>query len=178
MGGMCRIGARQSNTRLPLPRPGTLESPDIRKKRDSGQHGGSRNDRESAPDQVGVPLTRHFELQPAMIKTQRLFTPERDPDQAARVRQFLLTSVTYAISVPLLLLANAFGLVMLPQVIALCVAMAAITAALFLVFRTGLNLRFRYPSLIWQQIALANDLLLVAPYCLTHRPAMSFAMCI
>ncbi len=49
-----------------------------------------------------------------MIKTQTLFTPERDPDQAARLRQFLLTSVTYAISVPLLLLANAFGLIMLP----------------------------------------------------------------
>src|SRR5258706_278233 len=178
MGGMCRIGARQSNTRLPLPRPGTLESPDIRKKRDSGQDGGSRNDREAGPDQVGVPLARHFELKPAMIKTQRLFTPERDPDQAARLRQFLLTSVTYAISVPLLLLANAFGLIMLPQVIALCVAMAVITAGVFLVFRTGLNLRFRDPSLIWQQILIANGVLLVAAYCFNQGRAFALIMCL
>jgi diguanylate cyclase (GGDEF)-like protein len=113
-----------------------------------------------------------------MIKTQRLFTPERDADQAARVRQFLLTSVTYAISVPLLLLANAFGLIMLPQVIALCVAMAVITAGLFLVFRTGLNLRFRDPSLIWQQILIANGVLMVAVYCFNQGRAFALIMCL
>ncbi len=113
-----------------------------------------------------------------MIKTQRLFTPERDPDQAARLRQFLLTSVTYAISVPLLLLANAFGLIMLPQVIALCVAMAVITAGLFLVFRTGLNLRFRDPSLIWQQILIANGVLMVAVYCFNQGRAFALIMCL
>jgi diguanylate cyclase (GGDEF)-like protein len=113
-----------------------------------------------------------------MIKTQRLFTPERDPDQAARLRQFLLTSVTYAISVPLLLLANAFGLIMLPQVIALCVAMAVITAGLFLVFRTGFNLRFRDPSLIWQQILIANGVLMVAVYCFNQGRAFALIMCL
>jgi len=113
-----------------------------------------------------------------MIKTQRLFTPERDPDQAARLRQFLLTSVTYAISVPLLLLANAFGLIMLPQVIALCVAMAVITAGFFLVFRTGLNLRFRDPSLIWQQILIANGVLMVAVYCFNQGRAFALIMCL
>jgi len=113
-----------------------------------------------------------------MIKTQTLFTPERDPDQAARLRQFLLTSVTYAISVPLLLLANAFGLIMLPQVIALCVAMAVITAGLFLVFRTGLNLRFRDPSLIWQQILIANGVLMVAVYCFNQGRAFALIMCL
>jgi len=113
-----------------------------------------------------------------MIKTQTLFTPERDPDQAGRVRQFLLTSVTYAISVPLLLLANAFGLIMLPQVIALCVAMAVITAGFFLVFRTGLNLRFRDPSLIWQQILIANGVLMVAVYCFNQGRAFALIMCL
>ncbi len=113
-----------------------------------------------------------------MIETQRLFTPERDPDQAARVRQFLLTSVTYAISVPLLLLANAFGLVMLPQVIALCVAMAVITAGFFVVFRTGLNQRFRDPSLIWQQILIANGVLMVAVYCFNQGRAFALIMCL
>ena len=113
-----------------------------------------------------------------MIKTQTLFTPERDPDQAARLRQFLLTSVTYAISVPLLLLANAFGLIILPQVIALCVAMAVITAGLFLVFRTGLNLRFRDPSLIWQQILIANGVLMVAVYCFNQGRAFALIMCL
>jgi len=113
-----------------------------------------------------------------MIKTQTLFTPLRDPDQAGRVRQFLLTSVTYAISVPLLLLANAFGLIMLPQVIALCVAMAVITAGFFLVFRTGLNLRFRDPSLIWQQILIANGVLMVAAYCFNQGRAFALIMCL
>lgn len=94
------------------------------------------------------------------------------------MRQFLLASVTYAISVPLLVLANAFGLIALPAVIALSVAMAVITAAFYLVFRTGFNLRFRDPSLTWQQILIANAVLMATVFYLNQGRAFALIMCL
>jgi len=111
-----------------------------------------------------------------MIKT--LFPPERDAEQAARMRQFLLASVTYAISVPLLVLANWFGLIALPYVIALSVAMAVITAVFYLVFRTGFNLRFSDPSLTWQQILVANAVLMAVVFSLNQGRAFALIMCL
>ena len=111
-----------------------------------------------------------------MIKT--LFPPERDAEQAARMHQFLLASVTYAISVPLLVLANWFGLIALPSVIALSAAMAVITAAFYLVLRTGLNLRFSDPSLTWQQILVANIVLMAVVFSLNQGRAFALIMCL
>jgi len=111
-----------------------------------------------------------------MIKT--LFPSERDAEQAARMHQFLLASVTYAISVPLLVLANWFGLIALPSVIALSAAMAVITAAFYLVLRTGLNLRFSDPSLTWQQILVANIVLMAVVFSLNQGRAFALIMCL
>ena len=111
-----------------------------------------------------------------MIKT--LFPPERDAEQAARIHQFLLASVTYAISVPLLVLANWFGLIALPSVIALCAAMAVITAAFYLAFRSGFNLRFSDPSLTWQQILVANIVLMAVVFSLNQGRAFALIMCL
>jgi len=111
-----------------------------------------------------------------MIKT--LFPPERDPEQAARIRQFLLASITYAISVPLLVLANGFGLITMSSVVALVVAMAVITAAFYLVFRTGLNLRFSDPSLTWQQILVTNVVLMAVVFSLNQGRAFALIMCL
>jgi diguanylate cyclase (GGDEF)-like protein len=111
-----------------------------------------------------------------MIKT--LFPPERDAEQLARMRQFLLASITHAISVPLLLLANWFGLIALPSVIALSVAMAVITAAFYLVFRTGFNLRFSDPSLTWQQILITNVVLMAVVFSLNQGRAFALIMCL
>jgi diguanylate cyclase (GGDEF)-like protein len=111
-----------------------------------------------------------------MIRT--LFPSERDAEQAARMHQFLLASVTYAISVPLLVLANWFGLIALPSVIALCAAMAVITAAFYLAFRSGLNLRFSDPSLTWQQILVANIVLMAVVFSLNQGRAFALIMCL
>jgi diguanylate cyclase (GGDEF)-like protein len=111
-----------------------------------------------------------------MIRT--LFPSERDAEQAARMHQFLLASVTYAISVPLLVLANWFGLIALPPVIGLGAAMAVITAAFYLVLRTGLNLRFSDPSLTWQQILVANIVLMAVVFNLNQGRAFALIMCL
>jgi len=111
-----------------------------------------------------------------MIKT--LFPPERDPEQVARIRQFLLASITYAISVPLLVLANWFGLIMMSSVIALVVAMMVITTVFYLVFRTGLNLRFSDPSLTWQQILVTNVVLMAVVFSLNQGRAFALIMCL
>ena len=111
-----------------------------------------------------------------MIKT--LFPPERDPEQVARIRQFLLASITYAISVPLLVLANWFGLIMMSSVIALVVAMMVITTVFYLVFRTGFNLRFSDPSLTWQQILVTNVVLMAVVFSLNQGRAFALIMCL
>ena len=111
-----------------------------------------------------------------MIST--LFPSERDAEQAARMRQFLLASVTYAISIPLLLLANWFGLITLPYVIALSVAMAVITGAFYLAFRTGFNLRFSDPSLTWQQILVTSTVLMAVVFSLNQGRAFALIMCL
>jgi diguanylate cyclase (GGDEF)-like protein len=111
-----------------------------------------------------------------MIRT--LFPPEGDAEQAAHMHQFLLASITYAISVPLLVLAYAFGLIAFVPVVALCVAMAVITAGFYLVFRTRLNLRFGDPGLIWQQILVTNLVLMAVVFFLNQGRAFALIMCL
>jgi hypothetical protein len=97
-----------------------------------------------------------------MLRT--LLLPEGDARQQVRMRRFLLASATYAITVPLLLLAYLFKLIALAPALWLIAAMAAINAALYGVFRLGLNERFRDPSLTWLQIFVANIVLMCGAY--------------
>jgi diguanylate cyclase (GGDEF)-like protein len=86
--------------------------------------------------------------------------------------------VTYAIMVPLLLLAHAFKLIALAPVIAMTAAIAAINTTLYIAFRTGFNLRFRDPSLTWLQIFLANIVVLYAVYSFDSGRSIALTMCL
>ncbi|MGB5079109.1 MAG: EAL domain-containing protein, partial [Burkholderiales bacterium] len=87
-----------------------------------------------------------------------------DPKQALRLRRFLLAAAVYAICVPLLALAHAFGMIALQPVIVTVALMAVANAGLYALFRTGLNQRFEDPSLTWHQLFFANVVLMYAVY--------------
>ena len=107
-----------------------------------------------------------------------LLLPEGDARQQVRMRRFLLASATYAITVPLLLLAYLFKLIALAPALWLIGAMAAINAALYVVFRFGLNERFRDPSLTWLQIFVANIVLMCGAYSFNQGRAFVLTMCL
>ncbi len=94
---------------------------------------------------------------------ERLFSTQYG-QQALRMRRFVLASVTYAMVIPLLFVARAFGLIQLAPVLVLSAAMLAVTLALFATFHYGLNTKFRDPSLTWLQILAAMVILMGAVY--------------
>ena len=101
-----------------------------------------------------------------------LLTSRGDPRQSVRVRRFLLASATYAICLPLLALAYWFGLIARGPALLVATAMLAVNLGLYLVFRTGLNLRFADPSLTSAQVFLANVVLMFAVYSFDQGRAM------
>jgi diguanylate cyclase (GGDEF)-like protein len=104
--------------------------------------------------------------------------PQGDARQQVRMRRFLLASATYAICIPLLLLAWAFKLIALVPALWLIGAMAAINAVFFVVFRSGLNQRFGDPSLTWLQIFTANIVLMFGAYSFNQGRAFVLTMCL
>ena len=95
-----------------------------------------------------------------------------DPRQSVRLRRFLLATVTYAICLPLLALAYWFGLIARGPALLVATAMVVVNLGLYLVFRTGLNLRFADPSLTGAQVLLANVVLMFAVYSFDQGRAM------
>jgi diguanylate cyclase (GGDEF)-like protein len=87
-----------------------------------------------------------------------------DPRQAVRIRRFLLGSAAYAICVPLVWLACEFNLIARGPALALIALMVAVNLGLYAMFRTGLNQRFKDPSLTWLQVFIGNTLVMVAVY--------------
>jgi len=87
-----------------------------------------------------------------------------DPKQALLIRRFLLAAGVYAICVPLVAVAYAFGMIALKPALITVVLMALANAGIYLVLRTGLNLRFADPSLTWHQLFVANAVLMYAVY--------------
>jgi diguanylate cyclase (GGDEF)-like protein len=81
-----------------------------------------------------------------------------------RVRRLLLAAAAYAVCVPLLVIAWLLGFIAFAPVVVTVTGMAAVNAALYATFRTGLNERFRDPNLTWAQILAAIVLLLYAVY--------------
>ena len=107
-----------------------------------------------------------------------LLLPEGDARQQVRMRRFLLAATTYAITIPLLLLAYAFKLIALAPALWLIGAMAAINVGLYVVFRFGLNQRFRDPSLTWLQIFVANIVLMCGAFSFNQGRAFVLTMCL
>jgi len=110
------------------------------------------------------------------MNLKTLFMPETDAKQAVRMRRFLLAAATYAIGAALLLLAYGLKLIELgPALFTIAVA-AVINASLYFVFRLGLNLRARDPSLTWVQTLIANTVLMFVIYSFNQGRAFALMM--
>jgi diguanylate cyclase (GGDEF)-like protein len=101
-----------------------------------------------------------------------LLTSRGDPRQSVRLRRFLLASATYAICVPLLVLAYALGMVQREPALVVGAAMVAINLAFYAAFRAGLNLKFSDPSLTRAQVLAAVAVLMFAVYSFDEGRAM------
>src|SRR5262245_3005915 len=95
-----------------------------------------------------------------------------DPRQAVRLRQFLLASAAYTICVPLLGLAWGFGLIALGPALLVGALMVGANLVLYVIFRSGLNLKFADPSLTRAQVFVANVILMFAVYSFDQGRAM------
>src|SRR5215472_17200548 len=96
--------------------------------------------------------------------TRFLLTSRGDPRQSVRLRRFLLASATYAICVPLLALAYEMGMIERGPALLVGALMIGVNVLLYLVFRTGLNMRFADPSLTRLQVQAAIAVLMFAVY--------------
>ncbi|HET7765717.1 MAG TPA: EAL domain-containing protein [Burkholderiales bacterium] len=101
-----------------------------------------------------------------------LMTFRGDPRQSVRLRRFLLASATYAVCLPLLALACAFGLIARAPAIVIAALMIAINLGFYLAIRTGLNRRFADPSLTRPQVLAAVAVLMFAVYSFDQGRAM------
>jgi len=101
-----------------------------------------------------------------------LLTSGGDPSQSVRMRRFLLAGAAYAVCLPLLALAYAFGLIARGPALIVAALMAAVNLAFYLALRTGLNLRFSDPSLTRAQVFAAIGVLMFAVYSFDQARAM------
>ena len=104
--------------------------------------------------------------------TRFLLTSRGDPRQSVRLRRFLLASATYAICVPLLALAYAMGMIERAPALLVGALMIGVNLLLYLVFRTGLNMRYADPSLTRLQVQTAIAVLMFAVYSFDQGRAM------
>ena len=98
--------------------------------------------------------------------------------QAVRVRRFLLAAGAYAACVPLLAVASLLGMIPARHAIEIVIAMAAVNAALYFLFRAGLNERFADPSLTWLQTLAATAVLMLAVYHFDRERGLALMMCL
>jgi diguanylate cyclase len=84
--------------------------------------------------------------------------------QSVRVRRFLLAAGAYAVCLPLLVLANALGLIGAVAASQIAAAMVTVNVCFYLAFLTGYNERFTDPSLTWLQVLAALGVLMFAVY--------------
>jgi len=106
-----------------------------------------------------------------------LIPPSLDAKQALRLRRLGLAALSYALTVPVLALTWAFGV--LPAAAALGTASAylAINLGLYAVIRSGLNLRFDDPSLTRFQILTAITAVMYVVYQLDDGRGLALFSC-
>jgi hypothetical protein len=92
--------------------------------------------------------------------------PTVEAQQAVRLRRFVMASASYLAGIPLLFLAHALGFVELLPAFGVIAVVVAINASLYLLFRTGLNLRFADPREAWRQIIVATMMVMASAYML------------
>ena len=83
-----------------------------------------------------------------------LFPPTLDPKQALRLRRFALASISYTLTMVLVTTAWLFGVLPTASALVIAAAYLAINVGFFAAIRSGLNLRFKDPSLtLYQMLA-------------------------
>jgi diguanylate cyclase (GGDEF)-like protein len=95
-----------------------------------------------------------------------------------RVRRFLLAAGAYGACLPLLAIANALGLIPLRSVVAIGSLMILTNIALYSLFRTGLNERFKDPSLTWLQVLSGTAVLMYAVFQFDQERGLALMMCL
>lgn len=102
----------------------------------------------------------------------------RGSKQDVRLQRFLLAAAAYGVCLPLLLFAHLLNFVPLRVILELGGIIVAVNAMLYAVFHTGLNERFRDPSLTWVQTILAIAALMYAVYQFDHERGLALMMCL
>ena len=97
--------------------------------------------------------------------------------QAVRLQQFLIASVTYAIAIPLLFLAHLAGLIAFSPVLVGIVGVIALNLMFFTLFTSGANLRFKDPSLTHAQTFVAIAFVMYVAYSFSHDRSLVLIWC-
>ena len=97
-----------------------------------------------------------------------LHAPAIDSQQALRIRRLLMAGASYLMFVVLMLFANAMRLLEPKLTWRIVAAGVAVNLLLYAAFRTGLNLRFRDPSLTAVQVVAALTLASYGMYFADH----------
>jgi diguanylate cyclase len=90
--------------------------------------------------------------------------PDADPKQALRIRRYLMGASISLVVVFLLAVSYSQGMLGLQVLVEATAIICALTALLYLVFRSGLNRRFADPSLTMEQIVLATMVMVYVMY--------------
>ena len=93
-----------------------------------------------------------------------LIPPSLDAKQALRLRRFGLAALSYALATALVAVAWAFGVLPASAALEVAAAYLALNLGLYVVIRSGFNLRFEDPSLTRFQILAAITVLMYIVY--------------
>ena len=107
-----------------------------------------------------------------------LVASHRSSKHAVRVQRFLMAAAAYSVCVPLLAMAHLLGLIPVRHVVEITAAMLAANVAIYFLFHTGLNERFRDPSLTWLQTMSATLVLMYAVYHFDRERGLALMLCL
>ena len=97
--------------------------------------------------------------------------------QAIRLHRYTLGLYSYSLALALLGTADALGFIHTPAAITIAIACIAANTALFVLFRSGFNLRFADPSLTKLQVYLGITLLMLSLYHVDVGRGISLGLC-
>lgn len=105
-----------------------------------------------------------------MPSSLKYIFPKDNPLQALRIRRFLIAAASYLMWIILIFQCYRMGFVRLsPDLMAVLVGFSVfINVLLYVIFRTGMNLRFSDPSLTLLQMIIATLLIMITIYFTDH----------
>jgi diguanylate cyclase (GGDEF)-like protein len=104
--------------------------------------------------------------------------PGDNAKHAVRVRRFFLAAAVYAACLPLLFIGATLGLITTPHAFETALAIVAVNAAIYLLFRTRLNDRFADPSLTWLQVSCGIALVMLASFHFEAERGVALGVCL